>query len=67
MVRSNKLCSVTKGRVDRERAWQALGRDKKAISSRPRLVLLERPGLPLVGVERPDEEVRAALDSLIAS
>jgi shikimate kinase/3-dehydroquinate synthase len=53
--------------VDRERAWAALGRDKKASGGRPRLVLLERPGEPRVGVELPDEQVRAALDSLIAS
>jgi 3-dehydroquinate synthetase len=53
--------------VDRERAWEALGRDKKASGGRVRLVLLERPGRPLVGAELPDEQVRAALDSLIAS
>ncbi len=54
-------------RVDRERAWQALGRDKKAAGGRPRLVLLERPGHPIVDAELPDEQVRQALDSLIAS
>jgi shikimate kinase / 3-dehydroquinate synthase len=53
-------------RVDRERAWEALQRDKKAANGRVRLVLLEAPGKPVYGVERPDEEVRAALDSLIA-
>ena len=53
-------------RVDRDAAWAALGRDKKAAGGRPRLVLLEAPGRPLVGVERPDAEIRAALDSLIA-
>jgi shikimate kinase/3-dehydroquinate synthase len=53
-------------RVDRERAWQALQRDKKASNGRVGLVLLEAPGRPVFDVERPDEEVRAALDSLIA-
>ena len=53
--------------VDAERAWQALARDKKAEGGRPRLVLLEGPGRPVRGVELPDEEVRRALDSLIAT
>src|SRR4029450_14140608 len=53
-------------RVDRERAWEALHRDKKRGQGRVRLVLLEAPGKPVFGVERPDSEVRAALDELIA-
>jgi 3-dehydroquinate synthetase len=53
-------------RVDRERAWAALARDKKAEDGAVRLVLLDRPGKPRVGVELPDAEVRAALDDLIA-
>ena len=53
-------------RVDRERAWAALQRDKKAQNGRVRLVLLEAPGKPVHGVERPEAEVRAALDQLIA-
>jgi 3-dehydroquinate synthetase/shikimate kinase len=53
-------------RVDRDRAWAALQRDKKAENGRVRLVLLEAPGKPVHGVERPDTEVRAALDELIA-
>jgi 3-dehydroquinate synthetase/shikimate kinase len=53
-------------RVDRERAWAALARDKKVVGGVPRLVLLEAPGRPILGVERPPDEVRAALDSLIA-
>ncbi len=53
-------------RVDREAAWAALARDKKAVAGAPRLVLLEAPGRPRVGVELPAAEVRAALDSLIA-
>jgi len=54
-------------RVDRERAWEALQRDKKAANGRVRLVLLEALGRPVFGVERPDHEVRAALDALIAN
>jgi shikimate kinase/3-dehydroquinate synthase len=53
-------------RVDREAAWAALARDKKARNGRPRLVLLEAPGKPVTGVELPPEHVRAALDELIA-
>lgn len=53
-------------RVDRNAAWAALGRDKKGRGGRPRLVLLRAPGDPVWGVERPDAEIRAALDSLIA-
>ncbi len=53
-------------RVDRERAWSALARDKKAVGGVPQLVLLEAPGRPRLGVELPAAEVRAALDALIA-
>jgi shikimate kinase/3-dehydroquinate synthase len=53
-------------RVDREAAWAALVRDKKARGGRPRLVLLEAPGRPVVGAELPEEQVREALDELIA-
>jgi shikimate kinase / 3-dehydroquinate synthase len=52
-------------RVDTERAWAALGRDKKTANGRPQLVLLERPGLPRTNVELPEAEIRAALSSLI--
>jgi shikimate kinase/3-dehydroquinate synthase len=51
--------------VDRERAWEALQRDKKIRDGRIRLVLLEAPGKPVWGVERPEAEVRSALDELI--
>jgi shikimate kinase / 3-dehydroquinate synthase len=51
--------------VDRERAWEALQRDKKVRDGRVRLVLLEAPGKPVWGVERPEAQVRAALDELI--
>ena len=53
-------------RVNREAAWAALARDKKARDGKPRLVLLEAPGKPVTGVDRPEDEVRAALDELIA-
>lgn len=53
-------------RVDRERAWAALRRDKKTRSGRLRLVLLEAPGRPVSGVELPEAEVRRALDELVA-
>ena len=52
--------------VDREHAWEALQRDKKVRDGRVRLVLLEEPGKPVWGAERPETEVRAALDALIA-
>jgi shikimate kinase / 3-dehydroquinate synthase len=53
-------------RVNREAAWAALARDKKAREGKPRLVLLEAPGKPVTGVQRPEAEVRSALDELIA-
>ncbi|MEJ7793183.1 MAG: hypothetical protein WKF65_14525, partial [Gaiellaceae bacterium] len=53
-------------RVDRERAWAALTRDKKALAGVPKLVLLDAPGSPKLGVELPEAEVRAALEGLIA-
>jgi shikimate kinase/3-dehydroquinate synthase len=52
--------------VDREAAWAALARDKKAARGAPRLVLLDAPGKPRWGVELPDVDVRRALDELIA-
>ena len=53
-------------RVDRKAAWAGLARDKKARGGKPRLVLLDAPGKPVAGVELPEEQVRAALDELIA-
>ena len=53
-------------RVDRERAWAALQRDKKRANGAVRLVLLERPGRPQTDVSLPDAVVRRALDDLIA-
>jgi 3-dehydroquinate synthetase/shikimate kinase len=51
-------------RVDRDRAWTALQRDKKARRGELRLVLLGEDG-PAVET-RPASEVRDALDKLIA-
>jgi 3-dehydroquinate synthetase/shikimate kinase len=51
-------------RVDRDRAWTALRRDKKARGGRLRVVLLGHDG-PVVET-RPEDEVRSALDELIA-
>jgi 3-dehydroquinate synthetase len=48
-------------RVDRERAWQALLRDKKGALN---LVLLGEEGAFVA--EQPSEDVRLALDELIA-
>ncbi|HEY3961905.1 MAG TPA: bifunctional shikimate kinase/3-dehydroquinate synthase [Gaiellaceae bacterium] len=50
--------------VDRERAWEALRRDKKRSGGEINLVLLGDDG-PRVEA-RPEAEVRAALDSLIS-
>jgi 3-dehydroquinate synthetase/shikimate kinase len=52
-------------RVDRERAWQAMQRDKKARGGMPRFVLLGADG-PEHGVVVPEAEVRRELDRLIA-
>ena len=51
-------------RVDRERAWEALLRDKKRAGGQINVVLLGDAG-PTVEA-RPADEVRAALDTLIA-
>jgi shikimate kinase/3-dehydroquinate synthase len=56
----DELLSPKPVRVDRERAWRALGRDKKR-----GLVLLSDDG-PKWDVQLPDEDVRRALDELIA-
>jgi 3-dehydroquinate synthetase/shikimate kinase len=52
--------------VDREAAWSALARDKKAVDGTTRLVLLNAPGEPRIGVALENGAVRAALDELIA-
>ncbi|MBW3592389.1 MAG: bifunctional shikimate kinase/3-dehydroquinate synthase [Actinobacteria bacterium] len=53
-------------RADRDRAWEAMKRDKKAEGGRVRLVLLDAPGKPAFPVELPDVDVRRELDRLIA-
>jgi shikimate kinase / 3-dehydroquinate synthase len=52
-------------RVDRERAWKAMRRDKKARDGDIRLVLLGADG-PETGVVVPESDVRRELDRLIA-
>ena len=52
-------------RVDRDRAWQAMARDKKARGGEPRFVLLGGNG-PERGVVLPEADVRRELDRLIA-
>ncbi len=61
-----ELLNTEPARVDRDAAWAALAFDKKAVEGRPQLVLLEARGEPKVGVELDSDEVRAALDALIA-
>lgn len=51
--------------VDRERAWEAMRRDKKARDGEIRLVLLGENG-PESGVVLPEADVRRELDRLIA-
>ena len=53
-------------RVDPQRAWAALRRDKKAVGGRLRLVLLDAPGRPRWPAEVPEEDVRRALEGIIA-
>jgi shikimate kinase / 3-dehydroquinate synthase len=52
-------------KVDRDKAWEAMQRDKKATGGELRLVLLEEAG-PAWDVPVPPQEVRRALDELIA-
>ena len=61
-----ELLRVEPVQVDRDAAWNALTRDKKALDGTPRLVLLDAPGEPRVGVELEPAVVREALNSLIA-
>jgi shikimate kinase / 3-dehydroquinate synthase len=52
-------------RVDRERAWEAMQRDKKTVGGELRLVLLRDDGAEW-DVAVPAEDVRRELDALIA-
>jgi 3-dehydroquinate synthetase len=60
-----ELLRPEKAQIDRDVAWAALARDKKTVAGRPRLVLLEAPGEPRIGVEVDAAAVRGALDALI--
>jgi 3-dehydroquinate synthetase/shikimate kinase len=62
-----RLLPVEPARVDAEAAWRAMRLDKKARAGRIRLVLLEELGRPAFPVELPEDEVRTALDALVAS
>ena len=62
----HKLLDPKPARVELERAWAAMARDKKAVDGRPRLVLLEAPGRPVAGVDLPADDVRRALESLVS-
>ena len=61
-----KVLAPERAYVDRDAAWAAVARDKKAERGSPRLVLLDRPGRARWGVEVPEDDVRRALDELIA-
>jgi shikimate kinase/3-dehydroquinate synthase len=58
------VLAPTPVRVDRESAWEAMRRDKKARAGELRLVLLGAEGALVEA--RPEAEVRGALDELIA-
>jgi 3-dehydroquinate synthetase/shikimate kinase len=60
-----QLLGPQPARVDRDAAWQAMQRDKKAEAGELRLVLLEEEG-PVWDVPVPAADVRRALDELIA-
>jgi shikimate kinase/3-dehydroquinate synthase len=63
---ADRVLAPKAARVSLERAWAALGRDKKSEGGRVKLVLLEAPGTPVHGVELPEDDVRRALESLVA-
>ena len=64
-LRMDDVLDVQPVDVDRERAWDALQRDKKMRDGKIRLVLLEELGKPVVREVAP-QHVRDALDELIA-
>jgi shikimate kinase/3-dehydroquinate synthase len=53
-------------KLDPERAWEAVQRDKKAEGGKIKLVLLDVPGSARTAVELPDRDVRRALESLLS-
>jgi 3-dehydroquinate synthase len=60
-----EILRPTPVRVDRERAWEAMQRDKKSVGGELRLVLLGDDG-PRWDVPVPADDVRRELDRLIA-
>ena len=60
------VLAPTRVEVDRDVAWRALQRDKKAVDGRIRIVVLDAPGRPRMTSEIEPGHVRAALDALIA-
>jgi shikimate kinase / 3-dehydroquinate synthase len=60
-----KILAPKPVRVDRDRAWAAMQRDKKAVDGELRLVLLGDDG-PRLDVAVAADDVRHALDALIA-
>jgi shikimate kinase / 3-dehydroquinate synthase len=60
-----ELLAARPARVEPDRAWQALTRDKKRRNGRVRIVLLEKPGAPLLDVELEDDALKRALRELI--
>jgi 3-dehydroquinate synthetase len=56
----------TPAEVDRDAAWAALQRDKKARGGEVRLVVLDAPGKPRLTSDVEPERIREALDALIA-
>jgi 3-dehydroquinate synthetase len=52
--------------VDRDTAWAALQRDKKARGGKLHLVVLDAPGKPRLTSDLEPERIREALDALIA-
>jgi shikimate kinase / 3-dehydroquinate synthase len=63
----DEILAPEPARVNAERAWQALLRDKKAADGRIRLVLLDAPGRPRWPAEVPEQDVRVALEGIIAA
>ena len=55
---------VAAGPVDVEAVWQAMGRDKKVLDGRRRLVVREAIGRATVVDDVPDADARAALASV---
>jgi 3-dehydroquinate synthetase len=61
------ILPVERAAVDGAAAWAAMALDKKARGGTRRLVLLQKPGSPVYGVELPPDEIRGALATLVAA